>query len=87
MTPTNTAFVGSYYGLKHFALNLPIFVTNLIPASFGSTVAGALYDGSGSYQSCFVMVVALAAAGILVSLSIGWSDKLALRRREADNNK
>lgn len=87
VTPTNTAFVGSYYGLKHFALNLPIFVTNLIPASFGSTVAGALYDGSGSYQSCFVMVVALAAAGILVSLSIGWSDKLALRRREADNNK
>lgn len=80
VTPTNTAFVSSYFGLKHFALNLPIFVTNLIPASFGSTVAGALYDASGSYRLCFVLVAALAAAGVLVTLALDLSDRRTLRR-------
>ena len=85
VTPTNTAFVSSYYGLKHFALNLPIFVTNLIPASFGSTVAGALYDASGSYRLCFILVLALAAAGVFVTLALDLSDRRQLRRSKSMN--
>ena len=47
VTPANAAFVSSYYGLKHYSLNLSVVVTNLMFASFGSTVAGALYDATG----------------------------------------
>ena len=78
VTPTNSAFVSSYYGLKHFPLNFSIINTNLIIASFGSTVAGALYDASQSYFSTDAMIGVLAALGILVSLAINVCDKRTL---------
>lgn len=80
VTPTNAAFVSSYYGMKHYALNLPIVVTNLIFASFGSTVAGALYDGTGSYRSTYLMIGGLAAVGIAVSAAIGVCDRHTLEK-------
>lgn len=83
VTPTNAAFVSSYYGMQHYALNLPIVVTNLIFASFGSTIAGALYDATGSYMSTYLMIGGLAIVGIFVSLAIGVCDKRMLQKRGA----
>lgn len=78
VTPTNSAFVSSYYGLKHFPLNFSIINTNLIIASFGSTIAGALYDASQSFFSTDAMIGVLALLGIFVSLAINVCDKRTL---------
>lgn len=83
VTPTNAAFVSSYYGMQHYALNLPIVVTNLIFASFGSTIAGALYDATGSYMSTYLMIGGLAIVGVFVSLAIGACDRRMLKKKGA----
>lgn len=75
VTPSNSAFVNTYYGPKHYAVNLPMVNLNLIIASFGSTVAGALYDSTQSYFAVYLLMAGLAVAGILVSLGISVFDK------------
>ncbi len=84
VTPANAAFVSSYFGMKHYSLNLSVVVTNLLFASFGSTVAGLLYDATHSYLSAYLMIAALAVVGIFVSLAISLCDKRTLARRAAE---
>ena len=48
---------------------------NLIIASFGSTVAGALFDSTQSYFAVYLLMAGLAVAGIVVSLGISVFDK------------
>ena len=80
VTPINSAFISSYYGQKHFSMNFSVINTNLIIASFGSTIAGSLYDASQSYLSTYVLMAALAAVGILVTMGISLCDKQELNR-------
>lgn len=80
VTPINSAFISSYYGQKHFSMNFSVVNTNLIIASFGSTIAGSLYDASQSYLSTYVLMAALAAVGILVTMGISICDKQDLNR-------
>ncbi len=75
VTPTNSAFIRSYFGPANYPINFPLVNSNLIIASFGSTVAGALFDKSGSYSATFLLIVALAAVGICCSLGISLADK------------
>lgn len=82
VTPANAAFVSSYYGMEHYSLNLSVVVTNLLFASFGSTVAGALYDATQSYMSAYLMIAGLAAVGILASLGINLCDRRTLARKK-----
>ena len=79
VTPTNSAFVSSYYGMENYPQNFSIVNTNLIVASFGSAIAGALYDATRSYMMIYLMICALAALGILASLAIGRCDKRLLK--------
>ena len=83
VTPANSAFVTSYYSMKHYSMNLSVVVTNLLFASFGSTIAGVLYDATKSYFSVYLMIAGLAAGGILVSAAISLCDKRTLARRAA----
>lgn len=83
VTPANSAFVTSYYSMKHYSMNLSVVVTNLLFASFGSTIAGVLYDATKSYFSVYLMIAGLAAVGILVSAAISLCDKRTLARRAA----
>ncbi|MFU0833739.1 MAG: Permease of the major facilitator superfamily [Oscillospiraceae bacterium] len=78
VTPTNSAFVSSYFGQKYYPVNFSVINTNLIFASFGSTIAGALYDVSGSYMSTYLFMCCLSLVGILVSLGISLADKKQL---------
>ena len=80
VTPTNSAFTSSYFGLKNYPINFSFTNTNLIVASFGSTIAGALYDATHSFMSAFFLMIGLAAAGILVSLLISAQDKRVLAK-------
>ena len=81
VTPANAAFVSSYYGMRHYAVNLSVVVTNLLFASFGSTIAGALYDATGSSLSTDAMILVLAVLSAAVSFGIDLCDRRMLKRR------
>ena len=70
ITPTNSAFIASFFGRKHFALNFPVLNLNLLISSFSSSVAGSLYDSSHSYTSSFYLMLVLIFAGTFASLFI-----------------
>lgn len=75
VTPTNSAFTSDYFGLKHYPINFSLVNSNLIFASFGSTIAGALFDTTQSFMSTYFMMLGLAVVGILVSLCISLCDR------------
>lgn len=74
ITPTNSSFIRAYFGAKHYPVNFSLIGTNLIFASFGSTVSGALYDASSSYNSTFFLIIGLAAAGVVCAAGISLID-------------
>ena len=78
VTPTNSAFVSDYYGMKNYPMNFSVINTNLIFASFGSTIAGALYDSTQSFTNTCMMIVILAIVGIFISLGISLCDRKML---------
>ena len=83
VTPTNSAFISSYYGMKNYPLNFSIINCNLLIASFGSTVAGALYDSTGSFRSTVVMILVCAAVGIAICIGIDICDRSIIRIKAA----
>lgn len=70
VTPTNSAFVSAFYGSTHYPVNFSMINLNLIVASFGGTLAGVLYDASGSYLSTFLVMIAAVAGGTVCSVMI-----------------
>lgn len=82
ITPTNSAFVSSYFGIRNYPLNFSVINTNLIIASFGSTIAGSLYDASKTYMSMVVMILVLSVLGILASLGIDLCDRRTLAQKK-----
>ncbi|NLL46849.1 MAG: OFA family MFS transporter [Clostridiales bacterium] len=70
VSPTNSAFVSSYFGSTHFPINFSIVNSNIIIASFGSTVSGALFDATGSYISVGIFIAFLTVAAIVSSIRI-----------------
>lgn len=83
VTPINSAFVSSYYGQKNFSMNFSVINTNLVIASFGSTIAGSLYDASRSYLSTYLLMAGLALGGFVITALIGMCDKRELAARKA----
>lgn len=87
VTPTNSAFISSYYGMKNYPLNFSIINCNLLIASFGSNIAAKLYDASGSFRVIFIMVLICAAVGIATCIGIDFCDKAMIRKKaEAEND-
>ena len=86
VTPTNSAFISSYFGMKNYPLNFSMVNMNLLVASFGSTVAGALYDSSQSYVSTYIMLIVLAVLGIAASVAISSCDNKLQRKMEQAKN-
>lgn len=70
ITSTNSAFINSFYGATNYPVNFSIINLNLIIASFGSTIAGALYDSSGSYLSTIFMMIGAIALSFICVVSI-----------------
>lgn len=67
ITPTNSAFANSFYGATNYPVNFSIVNLNLIIASFGGTLAGALYDSSQSYLSTFILMIGAIVIGTICS--------------------
>lgn len=70
VTPTNSAFVGQFFGRDNYPANFSIVNMNILVASFGSTAAGAVYDATESYTAIILAVMALIAAGTAVACTI-----------------
>lgn len=70
VTPMNSAFVGAFYGRTHYPVNYPIVNMNLLVASFGSTIAGALYDASGSFLSTLFLMLGCVVVATVSSILI-----------------
>lgn len=72
ITPTNSALISSFYGQTNYSINFSMINLCLIFSSFGSTIAGALFDASNSYMSTLIM--------IMVSIILGFICFLGIRR-------
>lgn len=70
VTPTNSAFINSFYGRENYSVNFPLINMNLLAASFGSTAAGLLYDKSGSYFTTLLFMMAAVVAGSVIAMMI-----------------
>ena len=70
VTPTNSAIISDFFGRTYYPMNFSLINTNLLIASFASTIAGNLYDRSGSYYSCIIMMIAVVVVGFVVFLGI-----------------
>lgn len=70
VTPTNSAFTSLFYGLKNYPTNFSIINMNLLFASFGSTLAGILFDKTGSYTTIIVISMALIVLGTILACLI-----------------
>jgi OFA family oxalate/formate antiporter-like MFS transporter len=82
VTPTNSAFTNSYFGNTNYPINFSITNSNMIIASFGSTVAGALFDMTRSYLSICILMAVMAGLGMLFSVLISFSfNKIILEKR------
>ncbi len=70
-----SAFISSSFGQKYFPVNYPLVNTNLVIASFGSTIAGALYDSTSSYVAVLGLVAGLSVVSALLCLALGASER------------
>ena len=76
VTPTNSAIVSDFFGRKNFSLNFSLVNTNLIIASFASTIAGKLYDSSQSYISTIIMICCMVVFGFVIFVGIKRPSKI-----------
>ena len=68
--PTNSAIISDFFGRTNYPVNYSLVNTNLIIASFASTIAGKLYDSSQSYVAPIMMMIGVTVVGFVVSLGI-----------------
>ena len=68
--PTNSAIISDFFGRTNYPVNYSLINTNLIIASFASTIAGKLYDASQSYMAPIMMMIGVTVVGFIVSLGI-----------------
>ena len=70
LTQKNFMLISAFYGKKNYPVNFSIINMNLLIASFGSTIAGALYDASGSFVSTFLMMIVAGVLAFVLNLLI-----------------
>ncbi|PNV60694.1 MFS transporter [Clostridium sp. chh4-2] len=70
INPTNSAFISAFFGRKNYPVNFSIINMNLLISSFGGTIAGALYDASGSFVSTFMLMIGAAVVALLCNFMI-----------------
>jgi OFA family oxalate/formate antiporter-like MFS transporter len=70
-TPTtSSAFIVSFYGKEHFAMNFSVATMALIPAAMTATLSSSLISKSGSYNSTFIMLICFAIVALSLNLNI-----------------
>jgi len=70
VTPTNSAIISDFFGRTHYSLNFSLINTNLLIASFATSISGKLYDATQSYMSSIIMMLVVTGAAFIVFLGI-----------------
>ncbi len=70
VTPTNSAIISDFFGRENYSMNFSLINTNLLIASFASTIAGKLYDASGSYLTTIFMMIIVTVVGLVLSFGV-----------------
>ena len=70
VTPTNSAIISDFFGRENYSMNFSLINTNLLIASFASTIAGKLYDASGSFMTTIFMMIIVTVLGFIVSFGV-----------------
>ncbi|SFO38585.1 MFS transporter, OFA family, oxalate/formate antiporter [Pseudobutyrivibrio sp. JW11] len=70
VTPTNSAYIMDFYGVKNYPVNFSIINLNLLLASFGGTLAGMIYDMQGTYLSIFMIMIGAIVLATICTLLI-----------------
>ena len=70
VTSVNSAFINSFFGSKNYPINFSINNLNLIIASFGSTIAGLVYDITNTYIGIFVLMILLSVVSYICTVNI-----------------
>ncbi len=70
VTPTNSAIISDFFGRENYSMNFSLINTNLLIASFASTIAGKLYDASGSYMTTIFMMVLVTVIAFVLSFGV-----------------
>lgn len=70
ITPTNSAFINAFYGATNYPVNFSIINLNLIVASFGGTLAGALYDATHTYTTSLYVMIGAVIVGFICTFAI-----------------
>lgn len=69
--PINSSVIASFYGQKHYSMNLSLITLNIIPASFlGPYLAGLLQTATGSYNITFFTMLAISIVGLGLNMLI-----------------
>jgi len=68
--PTNAAIISDFYGRTYYPTNFSLITLNLLPASFASTLAGKLYDVTGTYVTITVMMIAATLISFVIFLLV-----------------
>lgn len=79
VTPTNSAFINDFYGSKNYSTNFSLVTMNLLIASFGSTIAGYLYDVSSSYFTTLIAMIIAVICGCIISFFIKKDNKNTIK--------
>lgn len=70
VTPTNSALISDFFGRSNYSMNFSLINTNLIIASFASTIAGKLFDSTGSYLATIFLMIGCVIVGFVVFFGV-----------------
>ncbi len=68
--PTNAAIISDFFGRTYYPTNFSMITLNLLPASFASTLAGKLFDMTGTYVTITVMMMIATVISFVIFLMI-----------------
>jgi OFA family oxalate/formate antiporter-like MFS transporter len=76
----SAAFTKKAFGEKYYAVNYSIMNLNLLPASFGSTIAGTLFDKTHTFFSVYIMMLVLCLGGLVCSFLLKTNDPVKAKK-------
>lgn len=81
ITPLASAVISDFFGGENYSKNFSIITTTLMVSSVSSTIAGRLYDGSGSYRSTIYTTIGMLLVSVVLFFFIHRPDKQSINKK------
>ena len=66
----NSAFISSFFGMKHYSTNMAMMTFNAMTSSLIATLSNKVLEVSGGYTAAFIMLLGLTFAALILNLFI-----------------